>query len=65
MASGTSKSKGFEIHSEIQKLIAETAALNQDSTKLSREHFWYPVAISVGLITVVVTVTALILRLLQ
>lgn len=53
------------MHSEIQKLIAETAALNQDSTKLSRENFWYPVAISVGLITVVVTVTALILRLLQ
>jgi len=58
-----------KIHSEIGKLIAETSKLNAENRKrdaenrtLSREVFWYPIAISTGLVSAVAGVTALLLK---
>ncbi|HEK1684519.1 TPA: hypothetical protein SMR42_000829 [Pseudomonas putida] len=51
------------IHAEIAKLMAETRKLNADSGKLTRETFWYPVAIATGLVTAVAGITALIIKL--
>ena len=65
-----------KIHSEISKLIAETSKLNAETGKLnaenrkfnaetgklSREIFWYPLAISAGLVSAVAGVTTLLLR---
>lgn len=52
-----------EIHVEITKLIADTKKLNVESNNMSREIFWYPVAVATGLIGVVATVTTLIVKL--
>lgn len=49
-------------HSEIAKLIAETRNLNAEAGKMSRETFWYPVAIATALITTVSATTALIIK---
>lgn len=51
-----------KIHVEIAKLMAETRKLNVDSGKLTREIFWYPVAIATGLVTAVAGITTLIIK---
>ncbi|MDN4515451.1 hypothetical protein QYE47_23295 [Pseudomonas sp. 2,4-D] len=49
-------------HIEIVKLMAETRKLNAEAGKMTRETFWYPVAISTGLITAVATITTLLIK---
>jgi hypothetical protein len=49
-------------HVEIVKLIAETRKLNAEAGKMTRETFWYPVAISTGLIGAVATVTTILIK---
>lgn len=44
-----------KIHTEIAKLMAETA-------KINRETMWYPVAIATGLIGAVAAVTTVIIK---
>jgi hypothetical protein len=46
-----------KIHVEIAKLMAETRKLNAEAGKMTRETFWYPVAIASGMIGAVVTIT--------
>ncbi|MCO8160994.1 hypothetical protein NRB16_24390 [Pseudomonas sp. LJDD11] len=53
-----------KIHSEIAKLMAETSKLNAEtiklraeSSKMSREVFWYPIAIASGLVGAVAAAT--------
>jgi ClpP class serine protease len=53
-----------KIHVEIVKLIAEQRKLNAEAGKMTRETFWYPVAVAIGLIGTVATVTALLIKLL-
>jgi hypothetical protein len=49
---------------EIVKLIAEQRKLNAEAGKMTRETFWYPVAVAIGLIGTVATVTAVLIKLL-
>jgi len=53
-----------KIRVEVDKLMAETRKLNAEAVKMTRETFWYPVAIAVGFVTTVATVTAVIIKLL-
>ncbi|MEN4559681.1 hypothetical protein ABEG45_23280 [Pantoea agglomerans] len=50
------------INVDIAKLMAETQKLNAEAGKLNRETFWYPVAVSTGMIGAVATVTVLIMK---
>jgi hypothetical protein len=50
------------INVDIAKLMAETQKLNAEAGKLNRETFWYPVAVSTGMIGAVATVTVLIIK---
>jgi hypothetical protein len=52
-----------KIRAEISKLIAETGKLNAENRKMSKEVFWYPVAVSTGLIGAVATLTTLLIKL--
>ena len=49
---------------EIVKLMAEQRKLNAEAGKMTRETFWYPVAVATGLIGTVATVTAVLVKLL-
>ena len=51
-----------KIRVEVDKLMAETRKLNAEAVKMTRETFWYPVAIAVGFVTTVATVTAAEMR---
>ncbi|WP_411387492.1 hypothetical protein [Pseudomonas sp. MPB03] len=51
-----------EVHVEIAKLMAETKKLNTEAGKMTRETFWYPVAIATGMIGTVATVTTLLIK---
>lgn len=51
-----------KVHVEIAKLMAETKKLNAEAGKMTRETFWYPVAVATGLITAVATITALLIK---
>ena len=42
--------------------MAETQKLNAEAGKLNRETFWYPVAVSTGMIGAVATITVLIMK---
>lgn len=53
-----------KVHVEIVKLLAEQLKLNAEAGKMTRETFWYPVAIAIGMIGTVATVTALLIKLL-
>lgn len=53
-----------KIHVEIVKLIAEQRKLNAEAGKMTRETFWYPIAIGIALMGTTATVTALLIRLL-
>jgi hypothetical protein len=51
-----------KVHVEIAKLMAETTKLNAEAGKMTRETFWYPVAVATGLIGTVATVTTLLIK---
>jgi hypothetical protein len=53
-----------KVHVEIVKLMAEQRKLNAEAGKMTRETFWYPVAVATGLIGTVATVTAVLVKLL-
>ena len=53
-----------KIHVEIIKSLAEQRKLNAEAGKMTRETFWYPVAIAIGMIGTVATVTAMLIKLL-
>ncbi|WP_390957257.1 hypothetical protein [Pseudomonas moorei] len=53
-----------KVYVEIVKLIAEQCKLNAEAGKMTRETFWYPVAVSTGLIGTVTTITAVLVKLL-
>lgn len=50
-------------HVEIAKLIAEQRKLNAEAGKMTRETFWYPVAVATGLIGTVATITTVLVKL--
>jgi hypothetical protein len=53
-----------KVHVESVKLLAEQRKLNTEAGKMTRETFWYPVAIATGLIGTVATITAVLIKLL-
>ncbi|MFJ2366481.1 hypothetical protein ACIPIN_22740 [Pseudomonas sp. NPDC087697] len=53
-----------KVHVEIVKLMAEQRKLNAEAGKMTRETFWYPVAVATGLICTVAAVTAVLIKLL-
>jgi hypothetical protein len=53
-----------KVHVEIVKLMAEQRKLNAEAGKMTRETFWYPVAVATGLIGMVATVTTVLVKLL-
>ncbi|HWZ48892.1 MAG TPA: hypothetical protein VNX00_11830 [Herbaspirillum sp.] len=53
-----------KIHAEISKLIAEAGKLNAENCEGMREVFWYPVAISIGFVSAVAGITAILIKLL-
>lgn len=50
---------------EAGKLSAESGKLYAEAGKMTRETFWYPVAIASGMIGAVVAVTTLVIKLLN
>jgi hypothetical protein len=52
-----------KIHVEIIKLMAEQRKLNAEAGKMTRETFWYLVAVATGLIGIVATVTTVLIKL--
>lgn len=61
----TMKQAGLEkVHVEIVKLMAEQRKLNAEAGKMTRETFWYPVAVATGLIGTVATITTVLIKLL-
>lgn len=55
--------KSDALREEILKLVVEQRKLNTETRKITREIFWYPVAITTGMIVTVSTVTAAIINL--
>jgi hypothetical protein len=53
-----------KVHVKIVQLMAEQRKLNAEAGKMTRETFWYPVAVATGLIGTVATVTAVLVKLL-
>jgi hypothetical protein len=53
-----------KVHVEIVKLMAEQRKLNAEAGKMTRETFWYPVAVATGLIGTVATITTVLIKLL-
>ncbi|WP_160107656.1 hypothetical protein [Pseudomonas izuensis] len=53
-----------KLMAEQRKLMAEQRKLNAEAGKMTRETFWYPVAVSTGLIGTVATITAVLVKLL-
>nr|WP_314638386.1 hypothetical protein [uncultured Pseudomonas sp.] len=53
-----------KLHVEIVKLMAEQRKLNAEAGKMTRETFWYPVAVTTGLIGTVATITTVLIKLL-
>lgn len=51
-----------KIHVEIVKLMAEQRKLNAEAGKMTRETFWYPVAVATGPIGAVATVTTVLIK---
>lgn len=51
------------LREEILKLLVEQRKLNTETGKITREIFWYPVAIASGMIVTISTVTAAIIKL--
>jgi SMC interacting uncharacterized protein involved in chromosome segregation len=63
--SGIGSSELEKMRAETAKLKAEIQKLKAEAGKVTRETFWYPLAISSGLVATVATVTALAIKLLQ
>lgn len=61
-ASDMNELNSNKIQAEIAKLMAETQKLNAGAGKMTRETFWYPVAVSTGMIGAVVPVTVLVMK---
>lgn len=68
---GMSQSELEKVHAEIAKLIAESIKLNEEARKfkaetgkITREMFWYPMAVATGLVVAVASATTLVLKLL-
>jgi len=55
--------KSDPLREEILKLVVEQRKLNTEAGNITREVFWYPVAIATGMIVTVSTVTAAIIKL--
>lgn len=55
--------KSDPLREEILKLVVEQRKLNTEAGTITREVFWYPVAIATGMIVTVSTVTAAIIKL--
>jgi hypothetical protein len=53
-----------KIHADISRIYAEQRKFNAEVHKITREIFWYPVAIAIGFFTAVGTVMALAHKLL-
>ncbi|CAI8921878.1 hypothetical protein EMIT0P294_30291 [Pseudomonas sp. IT-P294] len=53
-----------KVHVEIVKLLSEQRKLNAEAGKMTRETFWYPVAVATGLIGTVATITTVLIKLL-
>jgi hypothetical protein len=53
-----------KVHVEIVKLMAEQRKLNAEAGNMTRETFWYPVAVATGLIGTVAAVTVVLIKLL-
>ena len=53
-----------KVHVEIVKLLSEQRKLNAEAGKMTRETFWYPVAVEMGLIGTVATITTVLIKLL-
>jgi hypothetical protein len=53
-----------KVHVEIVKLMAEQRKLNAEAGKMTRETFWYPVAVATGLIGTVAIITTVLIKLL-
>jgi cell division protein FtsB len=62
--SGMSSTELEKIRTETAKLKAEIQKLKAEAGKMTRETFWYPLAIASGLVAAVATVTALVIKLL-
>lgn len=58
-----SQAEAEEIHLEIIKLMNDTKKLNIEAGKITSEIFWYPMAIALGLIGSVSTVTTVMIKL--
>lgn len=53
-----------KIYVKIVKLVGEQLKLNSEAGKMTRESFWYPVAVATGLICAASTVTTVLVKLL-
>ncbi|MNJ30637.1 hypothetical protein D3C77_252440 [compost metagenome] len=60
-----SQAEAAEIHLEIIKLMNDTKKLNTEAEKITSEIFWYPMAIALGLIGRVSTVTTVMIKLIR
>ncbi|MDD2058344.1 hypothetical protein N5D52_04955 [Pseudomonas sp. GD03860] len=58
-----SQAETEEIHLEIIKLMKDTKKINIETGKITSEIFWYPMAIALGLIGSISTVTAVMIKL--
>jgi len=54
-----------KIHVEVVKLMSETRKLNAEAGKMTRETFWYPVAIGAGMLGAGGTIGALLVKLMS
>jgi cell division protein FtsB len=54
--------EAVKVNAEIAKLMAETMKIQAETAKLNKETFWYPVAVSSGLLGAAVTFTTLVLK---
>ena len=55
----------IERNEEFRKLNAAPHTLNAEAVKFTREMFWYPMAVAIGLYAVIGTVIAVIFKLLH
>jgi hypothetical protein len=55
----------MKLSAETSKLNAESMKLYAESGKLTKEIFWYPMAIATGLVIAVATFTGVVIKLLS
>ena len=49
-----------KIHADISRIYAEQRKLNAEAHKITRENFWYPLAVVMAMFTVFGTVLAIV-----